>query len=139
TVEQIAAEYLEQRVPQLRAHTQRNRQQSINADILPAFGKRKAADIRRKDVIELLDKIVRRGAPASAAQALLVLGALYNWGIERELVEANPCHLVRVPARMTPRSRWLDEAELRAVWAASEQEKAMMRALYRLCLLTGQR
>lgn len=139
TIEQLADEYFEQHASQQRAHTQRNIRHALDRDIRPTFGKRKAADIRRKDVLELLDRIVRRGAPSAASHVLQVLRALYNWAILRELVEVNPCHLVEVPAVMQPRSRWLDEAELRAVWAASGGEKPMMRALYRLCLLTGQR
>lgn len=139
TIDALTTEYLERRVPQLRKHTQRNIGHSLRRDILPALGKRRAADVRRGDVVELLDRIVRRGAPSSAVQALHTLSALYNWAIARDMVEANPCHRVRVPAIIRPRDRWLSEDELRAVWLAILAERTTSGDLFRLCLLTGQR
>ena len=50
----------------------------LEKDVLPRFGKRKAKDITRRDIIALLDDIVARGAPIQANPALEIVRKLFN-------------------------------------------------------------
>ena len=55
----------------------------LRKDILPKWGRRKAKDIRRRDVVKLLDTIVERGAPIGANRSTIVSitydGQTYNF------------------------------------------------------------
>jgi hypothetical protein len=58
----------------------------LNLDILPPWGHRKAYDIKRRDVIALLDSIVERGAPIQANRTLALVRKIFNWAISRDLL-----------------------------------------------------
>ncbi len=62
TVAELAADYLEKHA---RAHKRSAAEDEriLRKDIVPTWGRRKAKEIRRRDVIALLDRIVERGAP----------------------------------------------------------------------------
>ena len=88
----------------------------LKKDVLPSWGRRKATDIRRRDVIALLDGIVARGAPIAANRTLAVTRRMFNWAIGRDVLDFNPCYGVKPPARENRRDRVLTEKEIRALW-----------------------
>lgn len=135
----IAKQYLELHAePRKKSWTQDR--QRLDLDLLPRFGRLKAKDIRRRDVMAMADEIVGRGAPVSANRALQLMRRIYNWAISRDLVEINPCLQVALPAAEKARERWLEsETELRAVWAAMGELPLGPAALFKVQLLTGQR
>src|SRR6185312_14852949 len=51
---------------------------ALNADVTPSWGRRPIADIARRDVVELLDKVVDRGAPVAANRLLAVVRRMFN-------------------------------------------------------------
>ena len=74
---------------------------------------RKAKDITRRDVREMLDAIVDRKAPIMANRTLALARKVFNFGLERDLVESNPCHKIKPPSREQSRERVLtDERDL---------------------------
>jgi len=111
----------------------------INHDLNPTFGPWKVADIRRRDVIALMDRMASRGAPIMANRTLEVLRMIFSFAISREIVELNPCVGVPKPGVETRRDRVLTEDEIRAFWTALDQEPLEIAAMYRLRLLTAQR
>jgi integrase len=111
---------------------------ALDRDLLPEFGHRKAAEIRRRHVISLLDRIKARGAPVLANRTLEIMRRIYNWGIQKERVEQNPCIGIEAFAEQS-RDRVLSEAELRTVWAALDTMPALVSARFRLLLTTAQR
>lgn len=88
----------------------------LNKDVLPFWGRRKARDIKPRDVIELVDRIAERGAPIMANRALALLKTMFRWAQKREILSANPCALVARPAKEHPRNRVLRENEIRLLW-----------------------
>ena len=113
--------------------------QMLKADLLPAWKDRKLADIRRKDVIDLLDRIVARGALIHANRVRALISSMFNFGVGRDLVEFNPAHLVKRPAPEHSRDRVLSEDELRRLWRALELQPAKVSAAFKLLLLTAGR
>ena len=99
---------------------------------------RKISEIRRGDIIALLDDIVDR-APIVANRTLATLRKLFNWSIERDLIEANPCTGVKPPAAERSRDRVLSEDELRKVWTATDEIGWPFGPIIQLLILTGQR
>ena len=63
TFEELAQEYLERHAKREK-RSWRKDLQILEKDVLPRFGKRKAKDITRRDIIAMLDNIVERGAPS---------------------------------------------------------------------------
>ena len=58
----------------------------INRELLPRWRDRRAKNIRRRDVIELLDSIVERGAPIQANRVKALVSKIYNFGAGRDIV-----------------------------------------------------
>lgn len=103
------------------------------------FLKRPVAGISRRDIIDLIDAMVAEGAPQGAVNHLRRLKMLFNWAAGRDLLQFNPCDGLKPPVRTTERDRILSDAEIAAVWRATDQLPAPYGAMYRMFLLTGQR
>ncbi len=69
----------------------------LRKEVVPAWGRRKARDIKRRDIITLLDKIVDRGAPIQANRTLACVRRTFNWAIERDLLDASPVIRIKAP------------------------------------------
>ena len=91
--------------------------------LVTRWGNRKVKDITRRDVRELLDEIAAR-APIMANRTLALVRKMFNFAIERDWLEANPCHMVKRPAPEQQRDRVLSEDEIRALWKALDGEDA---------------
>ena len=137
TFGELADEYLEKHGSKKRSYYEDNR--ITEKDLKPAWKSRKAHDIKRRDVIRLLDKIVDRGAPIQANRTLALIRKIYNWGISRDLVDFNPCTQVKAPAKENQRDRVLTEDEIRAMWKAFETEGMSVEPMFKLRLITAQR
>jgi integrase len=111
----------------------------LNREILPRWRNRKVRDVKRRDIIALLDAIVERGAPIQANRVLALTRKMFNWGISRDILEVNPCAQVKHPGNEQQRQRVLTEAEIRSVWLAFEQVGPLLGRIFQLRLLTAQR
>ena len=63
-----------------------------------SWGRRPISSITRRDVVALLDAIVDRGVPVTANRTLTVVRKMFNWAIERSLIETSPFDHVKPPA-----------------------------------------
>jgi len=117
TVNALAEEYLE-KWAKPRKRSWAEDQRILNKDVLPRWGRRKAKDIARRDIILLLDEIVERGAPIGANLTLAVVRKMFNFALSRDIVQASPCVAIKAPAQATRRDRVLSEEEIRGLWAA---------------------
>ena len=95
-------------------------------------------EITRRDVRELIEDIAAR-APIMANSVLALVRKMFNFAIERDWLEVNPCQMVKRAAPERQRDRMLNDDEIRAVWKALDDERPMIAALFRLRLLTAQR
>ena len=138
TVKGLAELYIEKHAKPNKRSWQ-NDQRMLNHDVIPAWGSRKAKSIRRRDVIDLLDKIVARGAPVGANRTYEVIRRMFSFAIERDIVDAHPCVGIKSPGEEKQRERVLTEDEIRKVWSAFEAEGLQNRAILKLRLLTAQR
>jgi integrase len=89
-------------------------------DVLPALGDRPIAEVRKRDVIALVDAIADRGAGVMANRTLAHLKRLFRWAAARDIIEADPAAHVLRPAPEVRRERVLSADELRAIWDACE-------------------
>jgi integrase len=115
TVAHLATEFIEKRSKNKKAWQEEQR--ILEKDVVPKWRNRKAEDIKRRDVIVLLDKIVERGAPIMANRTLGVLNRMFNFGIRRAILEANPCSVIERPGEENESDRVLSAEEIRQFWA----------------------
>jgi hypothetical protein len=85
---------------------------------LPVWTGRDVADIRRRDVIALVEGIAARH-PVMANRTLAWLSKFFNWLVARDVIAGSPCRGVERPHKEIARDRILDETELRALWLAA--------------------
>jgi integrase len=109
----------------------RGYRRALDLRVLPALGHLRLSDLRRVDVQDFADRLLRDGHGASTIQNTLdPLRAIFRYAIRREMVVVNPCAGLDVPkptgrrelvASPTEAAELLDAlpAEDRAVWATA--------------------
>ncbi len=138
TFGELAATYLD-RHARAKKRTWKEDERILERELLPAWRGIKADSIRKAELLAALEQIVDRGAPIMANRTLAVVRKIYNWGLSRDLVETSPCLGVARPADETTRDRVLSGAEIKALWAAWDQENRAIGAALMILLLTAQR
>lgn len=76
--------------------------------LVTRWGDRRIKDIKRRDIRELLDEVAAR-APIMANRTLALVRKMFNFAIERDWLETNPCHMVKPPGEEKQRERVLSE------------------------------
>jgi integrase len=124
--------------PRTRPRTYQQTQDVLRRLVQPAWRGRTVHEIRRRDVIALVDDVTRRNGAQMADKTLAVLGKFFAWLVARDVVEPSPCRGVERPVRNPPRDRVLGDDEIVALWRACAEQDPAGQAV-RLLLLTGAR
>lgn len=103
------------------------------------WSKLRIQEISRRDIIELLDSLVDRGAGITANRTLAALRKMFHWAIERDIIGASPCAGVKPLAPEMSRDRVLSDDELRWFWQACDNSGFPFGPLFQLLLITAQR
>lgn len=148
TIKDLAAEWLDKHASGLKSESAIRG--FMNNDLVPEIGNMKVTDVRRRDVIEVVEaKAIK--TPRAAAQLLLYARKLMDYATDRDFIPANPLAGLkpssikvkgkRDPLKSVARGRVLDQTEVKALW-----DNAEACALHRLTalalkmvLVTGQR
>jgi Arm DNA-binding domain len=88
TVRVAVTEYVD-RYQQPRNRGWHEVQQVLERELLP-WNERPITDIRRSDILRLLDIVADRASPARANRVLAYLRRMFNWCVERGILEASP-------------------------------------------------
>lgn len=140
TVADLTAEYIEKHAKKFKRSWQDD-ERLLNKEIIPIWGKRKAADIRKRDVTLLLENIVERGTPAMSNQVLKITRKMFNFAVERDILQHTPFTGVKALSPNNRRERVLSEVEVKTFWRSIENaaiSDGIKRAL-KLVLVTAQR
>lgn len=113
----------------------------LDMHVLPEWGGRPIADIRRRDVHELLDEFIAAGKIGTAQDVRKHLSRLFNWAVDREIITASPLTgLKRKDLHYkADAGRALTDDELRAIWRGAAQLGYPFGPYFQLMILTGQR
>lgn len=141
TIADLVDEFLLRHVSVKAARSLPEYRRNLLKDIIPTWGKRKAKDISKRDVLTLLESIVDRGAPNQANQLFKIIRRMFNFAVERDVIEHTPCAGVKLPSREVHKDRFLNEKEIFAFWQGLETARMTeaTKGVLRLILLTGQR
>lgn len=140
TVADLVDEYLRKHA-MVNKKSWKEDKRSLERDVLPLWGNRKAADIKKRDVVLLLEGIVERGAPIQANNTLEKVRKMFNFAVERDILEYAPCHGVKKPTKARYKDRILTDDEIVTFWNGLEEASMTdeMRRALKLILVTGQR
>lgn len=140
TVEAVGKSFIERHV---KAHnkprTAEEHERLIRRNILPVWGSRPIASIKPRDVIELIDGIVDRGAPIAANRTFTMGRTLFNWALDRHLIESSPFERVKLPSKETSRDRTPSDSELALILRAADSLGYPFGTFFTLRAFTGQR
>jgi integrase len=123
TIETLIHEYLEHYVAKRGKNpaAARERVRSLLEKELRSWAGRDARSIRPREVVELLDAIVRRGSPVMANRFAGTLSKLFKLGVQRAVVEENPVQILIKPGgKEKPRKRALSDDELATLLASAD-------------------
>ena len=140
SVQDLCDEYIE-RYARVRKKSWKEDERCLNKEVVSVWGKRKVKDITRRDIVELLDRIVDRGSPVTANRTLAVVRTAFNFAIKRAILDKSPCLLIEKPSVEKPRKRVLNEDEIKVFWRCLEKANMTneIKLILKLLLITGQR
>jgi integrase len=117
-----------------------HRQQvDLAREFTPHWGKRPIDTITRRDVLDALDRISDRVSALCANRQLALIRKLFNWCLERGILETSPAANVKPPGREVSRDRVLSDDEIRSVWICCDAVGHPFGPIFKLLLVTAQR
>lgn len=134
----VAGNWIKRHVTAKGLRSQAEIERCLGKYVLPHWGDRPFAEIRRSDVARLLDHIEDEHGARQADAVLTIIRSIATWHAARDDNYVVP--IVKGMKRCTngSRTRILDDDELRLIWKAAE-EGGQFGSLVQLALLTAQR
>jgi integrase len=119
-----------------RLRSAKDQQSRLARLVLPTLGPRPINEIKRSEIIRLLDQVEDTSGPEAAHHCLNHIARIMSWYASRHDTFQSPIIKGMGRSRGIKRDRVLSDPELRAVWAAAEGPFGRM---IRFILLTGAR
>jgi integrase len=118
----------------------KRKKKSPHVPLSQVWGDRKLAEIKRGDVRDVIESIKRR-APIHANRTFAYIRQAFNFALDREWIDSNPCAGIhkRIRSEEKERHRVLSEGEIRTLWTALDGESQIIADVVRVLLLTWQR
>ena len=140
TFDACAADFLQKYAQRrLRPSTQREYRRILTGGDTRHWRDKPIAQLTKRDVLDVLEAIDRRGSPGAAKRALVYLRKFFNWCAERDILTVVPTDRIRPLHPEVKRDRVLSEEELSYVLRAVAADESIFGPLIRVLLLTGQR
>jgi integrase len=135
----VADEYFRREGKTLRSVGRRRR--TLDRLVIPVIGDRPIGEIKRSEIVRLLDQVEEGSGPSAADDCLAFIRKICNWHATRSDDFRTP--IIRGMARTKPkeraRTRILSDDELRAVWKTAAGQPGAFPAMLRFLLLTAAR
>ena len=114
-------------------------ERNLRLHVLPKWSKRRYDHIRRSDVIELVEGMVKAGSPVQANRVQALISMIFSFAVDSDLMEANPCSRLRKRGAENRETRVLSDDEIRQFWRRAVLPPVTRRVglALRLTLLTG--
>ena len=112
----------------------------IERDVRPAIGLKKARDVTRRDIIAILEHISNeRDAVVMANRTRALLSKVFNFALEREIIQTSPCVGLSRKKKEKSRDRVLSSEELKAILLYIPKEGLILESLFKFALFTAAR
>jgi len=140
SIDRVVEEFLDRHVQRSnRPRTAQETERLLRQHVLPRWRGRMVHEVTRRDVLDILDRVVDAGAPIAANRVLAAVRKFFNWCIARDIIAASPCAGVKPPTAERSRDRVLSDDELTRVLQAADKMGGTFGPLVKLLALTGQR
>jgi integrase len=103
-----------------RLRTVADRQGILDRAILPVLGDRPVVEIKKSEIVTLMDTIRAERGPGAERKAFTLLSTIFNWEARRSDTFRSPIVRGMAPPTPDPDKRVLNPEELRAVWNAAD-------------------
>lgn len=157
TFKELADDWLERHaVPNKGAKAVRDDRSMLERHILPEIGKMKIAEIRKRDVLRMLDVVVAKAdtrgpdsktrgkkkrkekkpekpkAPRRLShrpnRVFELTRAIFRWAVSRDILQIDPTYMLKAPIkREKERERVLDPDEIRRLWIVLDRAPVVRR------------
>jgi integrase len=119
--------------------TAARRLRDLERAIFPTLGHRPVVEIKRSEIVALLDSIEMKSGAVAADRALALIRRILNWHATRADNFAPPIikGMARTSTKERARSRVLTDDEIRKIWNTKQSDA--FAALVKFLLLTGAR
>lgn len=110
----------------------------IRLYLKPVLRKKALPSITRSDINAVLDRMPKEQV-ANRRNVFAVMRRLFRWAVSRGDIDRSPMEGMETPPPVRPRERWLQDDELRYIWAATPECHRCFGPIVRLLITTGQR
>lgn len=117
----------------------REAERILDREFVGSLGQRDIREIKRHDVLELMDAAIERGSGYQANRILSHVRKLLNWCVERGFLETSPIAGMKPPIKEVSRERVLTDDEVVRVLRACRNEVYPFRQIVPMLLATAQR
>jgi integrase len=114
TVERLIDEYAKRRLAG-RLRSAATAERLIRQTLAPVMA-RKAMDIRRRELRQLLDEVADRGRLVATEKRRTTIQTMFRWALRQDIVEIDPSAGLSSYGRAIPRERVLTRPEVKALW-----------------------
>ena len=113
----------------------------LRVDVLPTISSMKAAAVKRRDVLDIIDAKAEAGKLTQSTHVLAVVRKMFGWAVDEDYLEVSPAVGIKPRAKPVKRDRVLSEDEVRKIWSVlpGAALRAVTADAFRLLFLTGQR
>jgi integrase len=136
-VEDLLETFIEQRLAQNRSAGEIAR--LLRREIGNPWAGKSIHDLTKRNVVEVIEAIVQRGAPVAANKTLKSIKTFLRWCVGRAVLDQSPAEGVPMPAKEVARDRVLADEELARVIFAARKIGGPYGGIVELLALTGQR
>jgi integrase len=138
TFQAIAEAYFAREGKKLR--TAVDRRVTLERLVYPRIGAQPISEIRRADLVRLLDRIEDENGPVMADRTLAYVRKIMNWHASRSEFRSPIVRgMARTSGKERARARTLADGELQAIWRAAEANPGPFGTFVQFLLLTGAR
>jgi integrase len=134
TLRALAEQWCDAALQKTRPRSWRGAWQALDNHVLAHLGDTPIADVRRRDLLALLDRL--DGHPGAQRHVTSCLAPQFRWAVDRELVEHNVADRLPRP-RAGVRHRVLSDDEIGHAWAACDLVGPPYGPYVQLLLLTA--
>lgn len=148
TFSDLANEFKTKYLPTLRESTRKEYKRIIDIELIPTLGKYPIDGITPNQIISLLDGKAygKKSAPVMANRIRARLSKVFNFAIDRRLIESNPVEKVKKYKKTNDgskvekkRNRWYKPNEIQELWEYFNEFQQPTGQVFKMLLITGQR
>jgi integrase len=137
---ELCKRFKKRHLPTLKEKTKNEYERIIDKEITPILGSLPAKDVRRKELIDLIDSIAfDRNKKTLSNRVRAVLSSIFSFGIDKAIIETNPVLHIRRKKNETKRDRVYSPEEIKKLWNAFDKLHEPVKSLFKMLLMCGQR